>query len=225
MRIRRKKNLKERLENVKDFLIVADKKLINVNQAVNDKKYIDKVAVFGNSNVIELEIGCGKGGFITALASANPDKNYLAVELIDNVIVSAAEKAKADGLKNVKFLNTGAEYLARYISSHSIENIYLNFSPPFPQKTHENRRLTNTKRITDYKEFLKPDGNIYLKTDDKDFFEYSKEMLKNGGFEVKIYDDDSGCDEKAEFLTVFTEYEKKFIDLGIKINRLSARLK
>lgn len=222
MRIRRKKNLGQRLENVSDYVLVTDKKLINVNQALQNKDYIDYTKAFASAAPVELEIGCGKGGFITQAANLNPDKNFIAVELIDNVIVSAAESAKALGLKNVKFLNTGAEYLARYIPPHSIENIYLNFSPPFPQKTHENRRLTNDKRLNDYKEFLKPDGQIFLKTDDKGFFDYSSERLISNGFDVKIYNEE---DSGQIFLDVKTEYEKKFREQGVKINRLSAKLK
>jgi tRNA (guanine-N7-)-methyltransferase len=154
MRMRRKKHLEERLENTKDFFIETDKNLTNVLEAVKDKRFVDFKAEFGNVNPVEMEIGCGKGGFITRLAGGNTNINYIAVELIQNIIVLAAENVKKANLKNVKFMNTGAEYLPRYIYENSLDKIYLNFSPPFPQKTNENRRLTNDRNVLNYKTFL-----------------------------------------------------------------------
>ena len=91
MRIRRKKHLAERLEIVSDYLIVPSRDIVNVLEAVKDKQYFDYNEIFGNSNPIELEIGCGKGGFIVQKAEQNQNINFLAVELLENIIVMAAE--------------------------------------------------------------------------------------------------------------------------------------
>lgn len=220
MRIKKKKHLKERLANASEYLIVAERDISNVIEAIKDKRYIDIDKVFSNENEVCLEIGCGKGGFVTEMAQLNKDKNFLAVEMLENIIVMAIENAKNKSLNNVRFINTGAEYLTRYIKDHTISTIYLNFSPPYPPKSYENRRLTNDRFISTYKQMLKEDGVIYQKTDDKDFFEYSKEKFIANGFKVEVLN----ADVQHDFVNVKTEYEKKFESIGLPIYRLVARL-
>ena len=216
MRIRRKKHLFERMEKLTDVLIVAERDIQNVQEAVKDKKYFDFPVLFGNSNAVRLEIGCGKGGFAVDSALKNPENNFLAVELLENIIVMAAENAVNKKAKNVLFFNCGADYLARYVKNSSIEKIYLNFSPPYPGDRYENRRLTKSSLVSDYKNFLIDGGEVLLKTDDKDFFEYSLTQFSKFGFAVK---DVSGEKEKD---CVRSEYETKFINAGLPVYSLSA---
>ncbi len=219
MRIRRKKHLEERLSAVNDYVLVADRDIPNVNEAIKDKKYINFAMLFNNENPIEMEIGCGKGGFIVQKGKENPQTNYFAVELLSNIIVMAAENAKKSGLDNVKFFNSSAEYLPRYVADSSIDNLYLNFSPPFPPTSYESHRLTCDRRVAEYKKYLKTGGCVYQKTDDKPFFDYSFERFKENGFEV--YD----VSEKinlGELENVMTEYEKKFREKGMPIYALIA---
>lgn len=220
MRMRRKKHLTERLSSVNDYLIVAERDVSNVLEAIKDKRITDYKKEFSNDNPIELEIGCGKGGFITKLAVEKPNKNYIAVEMMENIVLLACENAKSKNIKNVKFMNTGAEYLPRYIEGESVDNIYLNFSPPYPRKSYENRRLTNDRFIKIYKELLKPNGCVFQKTDDKDFFEYSLEKFKINGFIVE------NITEKLannSIENIQTEYESKFREQGLDIYGLIAK--
>lgn len=212
MRIRRKKHLTERLEKVNDNLIVPDRDIVNVKLAIQDKKYFDYSAMFGNNNPVELEVGCGKGGFIIEKAKLNPLVNFIAVELLENIIVMACEHAQKEGLTNLKFVNSGAEYLPRYLKEQSIRNIYLNFSPPFPKSTYESRRLTSDRYVSAYKSFLVEGGAVFQKTDDKEFFEYSFEQFAKFGFKVENVTDklrDGSIDN------VETEYEKMFKNKGM----------
>ncbi len=219
MRMRRKKHLTERLEKIRDCFLVIERDVTNVNQAVLDKRYIDYKKVFGNDNPVEMDVGCGKGGFILELAKRNPDKNYLAVEMMENIILLAGESAFNDGIKNLKFINTGAEYLPRYIPENSLSAIYLNFSPPYPGKSYANRRLTNARYLGVYDGLLKSDGVIYQKTDDKDFFDYSVNSLTDFGYKVNLlYEGEFG----KEYKSVITEYEKKFRSQNMPIYGLYA---
>ncbi len=220
MRIRRKKHLKERLEGVKDFVIVPEMDIKNVKEAILDKRYFNYKEIFGNDNVVELEVGCGKGGFIIEKAKRNPNINFLAVELLENIVVMAAENAKKQGLTNVRFVNSGAEYLPRYIKENSINNIYLNFSPPYPQDGYENRRLTADAKIEGYKEFLVDGGCVYQKTDDKGLFDYSYAQLVKYNFEVTDLTQEL---EKGLIDNIQTEYESKFRALSMPIYALKAR--
>lgn len=220
MRIRRKKHLLERLDELKNYIMVLDESIKNVNEAIKVKSYLDYNSIFGNDNPLELEIGCGKGNFISTIASNNKVTNFIAVEMLQNIVVMAAEKVKDKGLKNVIFFNSGAEYLPRYIKDDSISNIYLNFSPPFPKDGQESKRLTSKRFVNYYKDFLIKGGKVYQKTDDKDFFEYSKNSFMENGFEVsdltKEYNED-------KISSTLTEYEEKFKNLGMKIYYLEAK--
>ncbi len=220
MRIRRKKHLKERLEQVKDYVIVPEQDVKNVKEAVKNKRYFDFKEMFGNDNPVEMEVGCGKGGFIIEKAKRNENVNYLAIELLENIIVMASENAKSNGLKNVKFVNSGAEYLPRYIKPNSIQNIYLNFSPPYPNDGYENRRLTADPKVEAYKEFLVEDGCVYQKTDDKGLFDYSFNQFKKFGFNVI---DQTSDLERGVIDNIETEYESKFRALLMPIYALKAQ--
>lgn len=219
MRIRRKKHLIERIDGMRDVIIVADISSPDIRVKTGEELYFNYRAMFGNDNPVEIEIGAGKGGFIAMKAKENPNINYIAVELLSNVIVMAGDLVKKESLMNVKLFNCGAEYLSRYIKSGTVNAIYLNFSPPFPGKRYENRRLTNPVLIESYRNMLSDGGKIELKTDDKEFFEYSVESLKNGGFSVF---DLSHELESGEEVSVQTEYEKKFRSLGFPIYFLRA---
>ena len=220
MRIRRKKHLKERLDKIKDLVIIPPRDIVNVLEAIKDKQYFNYQQMFDNTNPVEMEIGCGKGGFIVEKAKKYKDINFIAVEMLDNIIVMAGELAEKQGLTNIRFFNSGAEYLPRYIKEDSINNIYLNFSPPYPSDAYENRRLTCDPRVEAYKSFLKTNGCIYQKTDDKEFFDYSFNQFVKHGFEVQ---DVSKKIDNGELENIQTEYEQKFRQLGQPIYALIAK--
>ncbi|MBQ9104314.1 MAG: tRNA (guanosine(46)-N7)-methyltransferase TrmB [Clostridia bacterium] len=219
MRMRRKKHLNERLNAVSNLIIKRLFATKNLNEDILEKEYIDYSLVFGNDNPVMLEVGCGKGGFILETAKNNPNINYIAVEMLENIIMLAAEQVKNAGLNNVKFINAGAEYLPKYIKDESIDRIFLNFSPPYPQNSYENRRLSGERYALSYKSMLKKGGAVYQKTDDYDFFEYSKKSFAKCGF---IVEDVSSNLEKGFNGNVETEYEKKFRSLNMPIYGLKA---
>lgn len=119
-------------------------------------------------------------------------------------------------------INSGAEYLPRYIKDGSINNIYLNFSPPFPPNSYESHRLTCDRRIEEYKKYLVDGGCVYQKTDDKDFFDYSFERFLANGFSVENV---SLLIDNGQIDNVMTEYEKKFRDKDMPIYALIAKKK
>ena len=220
MRMRRKKNLDSRLENVNDYLITisADEKNVVLSKQIKDFLPVEKI--FGNTNPLFLEIGCGKGGFACEFARQNPNVNLIAVEKTANVIVTAAETAQKMGLENLKFVNCPAEYLSSYIKENSVERIFLNFSCPFPKKKYANHRLTAPRFLEIYKEILVNGGEIHQKTDNMGLFEFSIENLSQNGFTIKNVSLDL---HKSDFEgNIVTEYEKRFSDLGQPIYRLEA---
>ena len=155
--------------------------------------------------------------------SENPDINFIAVEKSANVIVSACEKAIDKGLKNLVFLKCSAEYLNSYIPDNLIERIYLNFSCPFPKKKYASHRLTAAPFLKIYKRLLTANAEIHMKTDNMGLFEFSIEQLSQNGFAIKNISLDlhnSGFEGN-----IVTEYESKFVSLGLPIYRLEAYIK
>lgn len=221
MRMRRKHNLDDRLAEVKDYILdrtIADR---NMKTSVEQKDYIDYKKVFGNDNPVELEIGCGKGRFITELAKRRPDINFIAIEMLSNVIVDGVEKAKKDNLKNIKFMILRAECLPSYIPEKSISKIYINFPTPLPQKGYEKQRLTNRKFLLMYKTLLKDDGEIQEKTDNRGMFEFSLCEFSQSGFGLKEVCLDLLNSPNQEN-NIMTEHEKKYSDMLMPIYKLTA---
>lgn len=223
MRIRKKKNLESRLAACRDNLIIIDREDRNFKTAETFKDYIDFKEYFGNSNPIYLEIGCGKGQFACEAAMQNPDINFIAVEKSSNVIVMACEKAKRNNIKNLLFLKCSAEYLNSYVPDNSVSRIYLNFSCPFPKNKYASHRLTATNFLNIYKKLMTTGAEIHFKTDNQGLFEFSIEQLSDFGFTLKNVSLDL---HNSDFEgNIVTEYEQKFVDMGLPIYRLEAFLK
>lgn len=223
--MRRKRNLEPRLSACSDVLIARGRPCLNLKEAAEHyRAVIDFRGAFGNGNPVHLEIGCGNGGFIAELARRNPDINYLAVEMCSNVVLTAMERIREEGIKNVRFLNIPAEILPCYLPERSIGRIYLNFSTPLPEKGREKQRLTSPRFLALYKRLLQAGGEIHQKTDSADFFDYSLEQFEKNGFAVKeITRDLHNSAYAAE--NIITEYEKNFSEKGFPICRAVAVLK
>lgn len=222
MRMRRKKHLEERLDACSDIIISMYREDRNFSTSVQKKEYIDTEQLFGNKNPVYLEIGCGKGKFASELAKKNPEINILAVEKTSNVIVDAAERAKAEKIPNLKFLLGPAEYLPVFIKDKSVDRIYLNFSCPFPKKRYASHRLTHKNFLEIYKALMTDTAEIHQKTDNTHFFEFSVEQLSQSGFALKNVTFDlhsSGFEDN-----IMTEYEERFTKEGLNIYRLEAYL-
>ena len=220
MRMRKKKYLEERLDGCEEYLIPTEDENRDFSKADEINCLISTEEIFGNSNPLHLEIGCGKGQFITELAKRNPDINYIAVEKVKNVIVAACEKAKQEKLTNVRFMALGAEYLPSYIPKNSVGLIYLNFSCPFPKAKYARHRLTHRYFLEIYRKLLKENGEIHQKTDNMHFFEFSLEEYSAADYKIRNISLDlhnSGFEDN-----IVTEYEKRFSDLGQPIYRLEA---
>lgn len=220
MRMRKKKYLDERLQAVSDILFISNLEDRNFNTASKKKEFIDFDNWFHRSSPYMLEIGCGKGGFALEFARRNPHINLIAVEKDANVIVSACEKVKESGIKNVRFIKCSAEYLPKYIKPHSINRIFLNFSCPFPKSKYAAHRLTHPRFLEIYKELMSNGAEIHQKTDNMGLFEFSIESLSGSSFALKNVSLDlhnSSFEGNIE-----TEYEHKFASLGLPIYRLEA---
>ncbi len=179
--------------------------------------------VFGNSCPLEIEVGMGKGKFLMELASANPQVNYIGIEMYSSVLLKALQKRETmEELSNLLFLRVDARELADIFGPEEVDRIYLNFSDPWPKDRHAKRRLTSPRFMSVYHKILKRDGVVEFKTDNRDLFEYSLESIPTAGWEVKMRTFDLHHSQWAQG-NVMTEYETKFSSEGKPICKLIAQ--
>ena len=220
MRMRRKKNLDERLAACKPVMLYMQCQNEHAGDPLSEEFFADSQKIFGNDNPLYLEIGCGKGGFAVEFARQNPDINLIALEKTPNVLVTGAEAEIKLGLPNLRFCLGQAEYLDHMFHEHTVDRLFLNFSCPFPKKQYANHRLTHARFLEIYRRVLKEGAEIHQKTDNMHFFEFSIEQFSANGFPLKNVSLDlhnSGFEGN-----IVTEYEKRFSELGQPIYRLEA---
>ncbi len=223
MRMRKKRNFDARMEACARLLLAKGANgILNMKEAAeNYRALIDFKNAFGNDNPVWLEIGCGKGGFVCAVAEKQPSVNFLALEKMSNVILTPMEEVAKRGLENIRFLNIRAECLPCYIPENSLDGIYLNFSTPLPKLGYATQRLTHRNFLNAYKKLLKKGGRILQKTDDRDFFEFSLEEYKACGFALEKVTYDLHEKGNPDW-NVVTEYEQKWVERGLPIHRVEA---
>lgn len=177
--------------------------------------------VFGDDHPIRIEVGMGKGRFITELAAQNPDVNYIGIERYSTVLVKALRKREQLELPNLYYMCIDARKLAEIFAPEEVERIYLNFSDPWPKDRHANRRLTSPPFMKVYDEILAKAGQVEFKTDNRGLFEYSLQAIPEAGWRITEQTFDLHHSDMAEG-NVMTEYESKFAAEGKPICKLVA---
>ena len=209
MRMRKKKHLKERLDDCSGLIIY------NILEYDGDIK-----SVFNDDKPLHMEIGCGKGGFILETAKRNPDINFIAVEKNRNVLVLAAEKIKNEGLSNVKFIAGDANLLRDFSTETKCDIIYINFCDPWHKNSYRKRRLTHAQHLALWQKLLQTNGEIHFKTDNKKLFEFSLNSFADFNMRLKNITFDL---HNSDFCgNVMTEYERLFSEQGQPIYRCEA---
>lgn len=196
MRLRRISGTKEALAGYPDLVILEPSLYFG-----RWNKYFD------NDNAIHLELGMGKGKFLNIMANKNPHANFLGVEFREEMVHKAVGRVEGNP-KNIGFLWSNVENIREYFAPGEISRIYLNFSDPWPKKRHEKRRLTHGNFLKQYQVVLSPGGEIYFKTDNKEFFEFSLNEFANFGFFLKNITLDL---HRSQFKgNIMTEYEERY---------------
>lgn len=178
--------------------------------------------LFGNNQPIHIEVGSGKGQFITGMALRNPNINYIGIELFDSVIVKAAEKIIAAGTpNNVRMLLVNGSDLQKYFAKNDVDRVYLNFSDPWPKTRHAKRRLTHENFLKLYESVLIDNGEVHFKTDNRGLFEFSLVSMSHYGMKLNYVSLDLHAEMPED--NVMTEYEEKFSSKGQPIYRLESQ--
>lgn len=210
MRVRNRKGAAEYLENNPQYVIL--------NPEDSKGKWRE---VFGNDNPIHIEVGSGKGRFVTGMAAQNPDINYIGIDIQLSVLSYALDKVLDSGLPNIKLLRVDGSSLTNYFEKGEVDLMYLNFSDPWPKTRHEKRRLTYKSFLETYEQILPDQGEIHFKTDNRGLFEYSLASMSQYGMVLKqVWLDLHASGFEGN---VMTEYEEKFSKKGQVIYRLEAQ--
>lgn len=192
------------------------------------EKYKGKWAqeIFKNDNPIQIEIGMGKGRFITELAMRNKDINYIGIEKFSSVLLRGIQKMETmeNPPSNLIFLRFDADYITDIFGEEEIDKIYLNFSDPWPKDRHAKRRLPSKEFIARYKAFLKKGHTVEFKTDNIDLFNFALEEAPLAGAEIVAKTFDLHNDPVLNEGNIMTEYEERFSSLGNKICKYIIRL-
>ena len=211
MRLRHKPWVKEAIQQFDAFVFAAD----NPPPATIKGNWR---SIFPAPNPLSLEIGSGKGDFITGMAEKFTEKNFIGLEVAESVLYTAAQKVAAGEFGNIRLVVQDAKHLPELFAPGEIDEIYINFCDPWPKKRHAKRRLTHRDFLTVYRQLCVKGGRLCLKTDNAPLFEFSLGEFQTVGLNIisvtrDLYagDDISG--------NVPTEYEKKFNAIGTKICR------
>lgn len=205
MRIRKKHNINEKLENFSDIVIKTEE---NWRKNIIDRKFY-------------VELGTGKGDFITQLAEREPNIYFMGLEMEATVVYAAARKIREKELKNVNLMIFDINNIENLFSENEIDRLYINFCDPWSKKRHAKRRLTYITFLEKYRKILKPDGEIQFKTDNRGLFDFSLEQFELANAKVSEITYDLHSENFSE--NIETEYEKKFSGMGVPINRCVIR--
>lgn len=214
MRLRGRKGIREALEAQPDLIVL--------DPAQYKGRWKE---LFGNDHPIHVELGMGKGRFISQLSSLNPQVNYIGVDMYDELIRRASEKAflsreeNGGTLANLKLALFNIEKIEHMFDENELERIYLNFSDPWPKKKHARRRLTHSGFVNKYMTILNENGEIHFKTDSRSLFEFSLNSFADMGLRMRNISLDLHAEGTRTDL-VMTEYETKFHDKGVNIHRV-----
>jgi tRNA (guanine-N7-)-methyltransferase len=180
---------------------------------------------FKNDHLLILELGCGKGEYTVGMAQRYPEKNFIGVDIKGARLWRGLKTAQEKNLKNVAFVRTRIELSEYYFGQQEVDELWITFPDPQIKTSRERKRLTSPRFLKRYARFLKPDAVIYLKTDALLLYDYTREIIEQGGHTLLDANEDIyGSGPDNEMTQIQTFYEKKWLEYGTKIKTLAFKL-
>lgn len=210
MRLRRKPWIDQAILAFNEFVYHSPQQLKTIEKGMWQ-------TVFGRKAPLFVELGTGKGAFISQMALRHPEVNFIGLEAQRDVLYYAALKAQALGLKNIRLLVFDVNDIEELFAPAEVDRFFINFCDPWPKSRHAKRRLTHRNFLERYRKLLVPGGKLLFKTDNRPLFDFSLEQFAETGLKVENVTFDLHQSDVAD--NIMTEYEKKFSGIGEKINR------
>jgi len=217
----------EHFAEMKTFPHVFEPELKEVFRTSYTMKGKWRSEFFKNENPIVLELGCGKGEYSVGMAQKFPNKNFIGIDIKGARMWRGAKTAQEENLTNVAFIRTRIEFIEACFGENEVDEIWITFPDPQMKDRREKKRLTGPLFIDRYRQFLKAEGLVHLKTDSDFFYEFSVEECKKNNYPIhfstdKLYKNDiNELDaDMQEILSIKTHYEKIFTEKGHSIHYL-----
>jgi len=177
---------------------------------------LDFEEIYGRHAPVEIDLGCGEGSFLAALASKHPDRDFLGIERLVGRVRSACGKIGRSGLKNARVLQFEIFYaVERLLPESSVASFHLMFPDPWPKRRHATRRLVSEKFLASLHRALATNGTVRIATDETDYFRQITRLVSQSSLFAVISD--------AVPATAMSKFEKQFALDGVKIHRLALR--
>lgn len=215
MRLRKKPWIEEAIKKFSQVIDPADRQTYQGNWR--------QMCGCSPETPLYLEVGIGRGRFISEMAKSYPSVLFVGMEAVVDVLYDAARKAEESGMTNVRLMVADAASLTEVFASGEVDRIYLNFSDPWPKARHAKRRLTHPLFLDRYRQILARDGIICLKTDNEKLFEFSLNQFADAGMGLANITLDLHNSGAAG--NIMTEYEMKFSARGMRIYRCEVRFR
>jgi tRNA (guanine-N7-)-methyltransferase len=210
VRLRRKPWVDQAIHDFDAFVISRD-------MSIGEERQGHWQEWFEREAPLHVELGTGKGDFITGMAASHPGINFIGIEMQQDVLYSAAKKVAELELKNVRLLVFDINHIEEIFAPGEVDRFYINFCDPWPKKRHAKRRLTHVNFLEKYRRLLKKPGELHFKTDNRPLFDFSLGQFEAAGLEVRDVSYDLHAENRPD--NIETEYERKFSGFGEKINR------
>lgn len=210
VRLRRKPWVDEAIHDFDDFVFPRDRQ-------AGEEQRGNWRHIFGREGRLYVELGAGKGDFISRMALRFPDVDFIGIEAQQDVLYSAAKKVRELGLSNVRLLVFDINNIEAVFAEREVDRFYINFCDPWPKARHAKRRLTHEGFLRRYARLLQKPGRLIFKTDNRPLFDFSLEQFRKAGLVVEDVSFDLHGENRPD--NIVTEYERKFSGFGEKINR------
>ncbi len=218
------KNKLRKWAEIEDYAHVIQPRFEDVFKKDHELKGKWKEDFFGNDNPLILELGCGKGEYTIGMARRFPEKNFLGMDIKGARIWKGARTAYRDSITNVGFIRTRVELIESFFGRDEVDGIWITFPDPQLKKRRNKKRLTGARFINHYRSFLKNTGQIHLKTDSRELYDYTMRLIKENGMEIIKSTTDLYAEKDIdEILGIRTHYEEIFLDAGKNINYICFR--
>lgn len=210
MRLRKKPWIDTAIRDLDEFLFSQPEQIAAIDKG-------NWSAMFNRTAPLHVELGTGKGRFISQMALQQPNVNFIGIEAQQDVIYYAGLKVKELELSNVRLLLFDINNIEDIFAEASVDRFYINFCDPWPKARHAKRRLTHVGFLAKYRQLLKQGGQLFFKTDNRPLFDFSLTQFAEAGLSVDNLTFDL---HNSQFTgNIMTEYEEKFSGIGEKINR------
>lgn len=181
---------------------------------------------FKNDHPIVLELGCGKGEYTIGLSKANPQTNFIGVDVKGARLWRGLKTARDENIQNTAFVRTHIELIEHYFGPDEVSEIWITFPDPQPRLPHVKRRLTSPAFLMRYRKFLQKDGIIHLKTDSQLLYDFTLETIENEGHTL-VYNTQDLYNESGEMevKNIHTFYEQHWLRQGLSIKYIVFKLR